>query len=69
MKPIQRWEENGKLHRPWQEGPAIVWQDTYEMYFEHGKRHRPVSDGPAVTYATGFTEYWEHGVFLWTVQK
>lgn len=41
-------DENGEFHRPWQEGPAVVWSDGSYLYHEHGKPHRPWQEGPAL---------------------
>ena len=61
-------DENGEVHRPWQEGPAIIWPDGAQAFFEHSELHRPVSDGPALVDGDSH-EYWEHGVRLWTVKE
>lgn len=68
------WVE-GKRHRPWANGPAIVITDDIEgmqrreeaWWFE-GQRHRPHTEGPALTtthYGDNFNlsgeEYFEHG--------
>lgn len=68
MTPNTYKDENGELHRPWQDGPAITDSDGYQIYCEHGKLHRPVSDGPARIHSTDGTEYWENDILLWTVE-
>lgn len=68
------WVE-GKRHRPWSDGPAIVITDDIEgkshcveAYWFKGLRHRPHTEGPAriVSHYTDNTnlsgeEYYEHG--------
>jgi hypothetical protein len=62
-------DENRLYHRPWQEGPAVIWPDGSQFYFEHGKIHRPVSDGPAEIRPTGHLYFWEKGLLLWIVAQ
>jgi len=55
-------DEKGELHRPWQEGPALIEDDGSQAYYEHGKWHRPWQEGPAVVFRGGSQFYFEHGL-------
>jgi len=54
-------DENGKLHRPADLGPAQIWLDGHQVYYEYGLIHRPHELGPSVIGSNGCQEYYEHG--------
>ena len=58
MKDVVYADENGRLHRPWQDGPAEIWKNGAVFYVEHGKYHRPSSEGPAIVREDGGQFYW-----------
>lgn len=52
----------GLYHRPWQVGPAIIWEDGSYLYYEDGAPHRPSEEGPALFDAQrNLYAYYEHG--------
>ncbi|MBL4898526.1 MAG: hypothetical protein JKX76_02635 [Colwellia sp.] len=50
----------GDIHRPLNEGPAIIYSDGLLQYYEYGLRHRPYTEGPAVIYPNGDLLYFEN---------
>jgi hypothetical protein len=61
METIEHRDENGKLHRPHELGPAIISSNGYHAYYENGEIHRPHELGPAIIGADGYHAYYEHG--------
>jgi len=56
-------DEHGRLHRPAELGPAIIWSNGSQEYWEHGKHHRPHELGPAYIGSNGTQFYYEHGKY------
>lgn len=66
-------DSNGELHRPSQEGPAVIIPDMCVEFHEHNKFHRDIKEGPAVIWANGAYEYLvnnrrhnDQGPCMWT---
>jgi hypothetical protein len=57
---IEHRNEKGELHRT--DGPAVVCEDGYQVWYLNGKRHRV--DGPAVEDTDGSREWWVDGKFI-----
>jgi hypothetical protein len=53
-------DENDKLHRPHELGPAVIMSDGFQAYYKRGKLHCPVELGPAIIWANGTQVYYEH---------
>jgi hypothetical protein len=72
---IEEYWVDGKLHRPWEQGPAEIIVEEIdgkmrrvEAYWFEGRRHRPYSEGPALivshygdNHNLSGEEYFEHG--------
>lgn len=54
---IQRWYQNGQLHR--EDGPAIIWANGDKHWYKNGKCHR--KDGPAIIREDGSLEWYKNG--------